>query len=48
MTTDCHSSINYRDIDSILETFDYNKSYLIAMLQKVQEIYKYLPEDAMT
>ena len=36
------------DIDSILETFDYNKSYLIAMLQKVQEIYKYLPEDAMT
>lgn len=48
MTVDCHSSINYRDIDSILETFDYNKSYLIAMLQKVQEIYKYLPEDAMT
>ncbi|MCD8377489.1 MAG: NAD(P)H-dependent oxidoreductase subunit E [Candidatus Gastranaerophilales bacterium] len=48
MTNGCQSSINYREIDSILEDFDYNKSYLIAMLQKIQEIYKYLPEDAMT
>jgi len=41
-------SIDYGAIDEILKSFDYNKAYLIAMLQKVQEIYKYLPEDAMT
>ena len=42
------TAIDYREIDKILESYDYNKSYLIAMLQRVQEIYKYLPEDAMT
>lgn len=34
-------------LDEILKKYDYNKSYLIAMLQEVQSIYKYLPEDAM-
>lgn len=42
------TAIDYREIDKILESYDYKKSYLIAMLQRVQEIYKYLPEDAMT
>ena len=42
------TAIDYREIDRILESYDYKKSYLIAMLQRVQEIYKYLPEDAMT
>lgn len=42
------TKIDYREIDKILEKYDYNKSYLIAMLQNVQEIYRYLPEDAMT
>ena len=35
-------------LDEIIEAYGGNKSYLIAMLQKVQGIYKYLPEDAMT
>lgn len=35
-------------LDEIIESYGGNKSYLIAMLQKVQGIYKYLPEDAMT
>ena len=42
------TSIDFRAIDKILEKYDYKKSYLIAMLQSVQEIYKYLPEEAMT
>ena len=47
MTTSCQS-VDYCKIDEILKSHNYNKSYLIAMLQGVQEIYKYLPEDAMT
>ena len=39
---------NFQDVDEILRSFDYNKAYLIAMLQKVQAIYKYLPEEVMT
>ena len=35
-------------LDEIIQSYGAKKSYLIAMLQKVQEIYKYLPEDAMT
>jgi len=42
------SAIDFRAIDKILEKYEYKKSYLIAMLQSVQEIYKYLPEEAMT
>ena len=42
------SKIDFKVIDDILKSFDYQKSYLIAMLQKVQEVYRYLPEDAMT
>lgn len=34
-------------LDKILEQFEYKKSNLIAILQKVQEEYRYLPEDAM-
>ena len=35
-------------LDEIIQSYGAKKSYLIAILQKVQEIYKYLPEDAMT
>lgn len=35
-------------LDDIIQSYGAKKSYLIAMLQKVQEIYKYLPEEAMT
>ena len=43
-----NTAIDFRAIDKILEKYEYKKSYLIGMLQAVQEIYKYLPEDAMT
>ena len=43
-----NTAIDFRAIDKILEKYEYKKSYLIAMLQAVQEIYKYLPEEAMT
>ncbi len=41
------TSIDTRKLDEIMESYDYNKSNLIAILQKVQEVYRYLPEDAM-
>ena len=42
------TAIDFREIDKILEKYEYKKSYLIAMLQSVQELYRYLPEEAMT
>ncbi len=35
-------------LNSILKKFGYKKSNLIAILQNVQEVYRYLPEDALT
>ena len=43
-----NSKVDFVALEEILKSFDYKKSYLIAMLQKVQAIYKYLPEEAMT
>ena len=40
--------INITDVDKILEAYEYKKSNLIAILQKVQEKYSYLPEKVMT
>ena len=48
MTETTKESIDFKVIDGILKSFEYKKSYLIAMLQKVQEVFRYLPEDAMT
>ena len=48
MTETTKERIDFKVIDDILKSFEYNKSYLIAMLQKVQEVFRYLPEDAMT
>ena len=42
------TKVDFKALDEILKSFDYKKSYLIAMLQKVQAIYRYLPEEAMT
>ena len=42
------TAIDFRVIDEILAKYDYKKSYLIAMLQSVQEKFRYLPEEAMT
>lgn len=43
-----NSPVDKGKLDEILKKYDYQKSYLIAMLQEVQGIYKYLPEEAMT
>ncbi len=40
--------INTGKLDEIISAYDAKKSNLIAILQKVQEIYRYLPEEAMT
>ena len=40
--------IDFSKIDDILNSYNYEKSSLIAILQKVQELYKYLPEEAIT
>ncbi len=34
-------------LDEIINSYDAKKSNLIAILQKVQEVYRYLPEEAM-
>ncbi len=46
--TETRTKLDFNVLKGILETYEYKKSYLIAMLQKVQEVYKYLPEEAMT
>jgi NADH-quinone oxidoreductase subunit E len=40
---DCKCSL----VDSILSKYDSNKSHLIAVLQEVQNEYKYLPKDVL-
>jgi len=46
--TETSCSIDFKTIDGILEKYEYKKSYLIAMLQNVQEHFRYLPKEAMT
>lgn len=48
MTTENQSQINFKKIDEIMAAYEYKKSNLIAILQQVQEVYTYLPEEAMT
>ena len=48
MGVESPAGINTAKLDEIIQSYGGKKSYLIAMLQKVQEIYKYLPEEAMT
>jgi len=39
--------IDTSKLDAIIDQYEGKKSNLIAILQKVQEVYRYLPEDAM-
>lgn len=48
MTTENQSKISFEKIDEIMAAYGYKKSNLIAILQQVQELFTYLPEDAMT
>ena len=48
MSQQTHAGIDYSKVDEILSSYEYKKSNLIAVLQKVQEEFRYLPLDAMT
>jgi len=39
--------VDFRKIDEILQECNYEKSHLIAILQKVQAVYRYLPTEAL-
>ncbi|MGN1125370.1 MAG: NAD(P)H-dependent oxidoreductase subunit E [Candidatus Gastranaerophilaceae bacterium] len=47
MMTGSQPKIDFSKIDEIIAECGGKKSNLIAILQKVQEVYRYLPEDAM-
>ena len=47
MSVGSSHKISTTKLDEILSTYDFKKSNLIAILQKVQEEYRYLPEEAM-
>lgn len=48
MSTQCPGKVDIKKVDEIIQSFGAKKSNLIAILQKVQEVFRYLPEDAMT
>jgi len=48
MTTDCQANIDYKKVDEIIDSYGGKKSNLIAILQKLQELFRYLPMDVMT
>ena len=47
MSVENPHKIDTSKLDKIMSEYDYKKSNLIAILQKVQEVFRYLPEDAM-
>ena len=47
MTTDGQKKVDIAVLDKIIAECGGDKSHLIAMLQKVQKVYRYVPEDAM-
>ena len=47
MSVKSSRKIDTTKLDQIIESYDSKKSNLIAILQKVQEEYRYLPEDAL-
>ncbi len=44
----CESKIDLKKVDEIINSYGAKKSYLIAMLQRVQEEFRYLPIEALT
>ncbi|MBP3924973.1 NAD(P)H-dependent oxidoreductase subunit E [bacterium] len=48
MSVEISHKIDTSRLDSIMAEYGYKKSNLIAILQKVQEVFRYLPEDSMT
>lgn len=47
MSVENPHKIDTAKLDEIIQSYGCKKSNLIAILQKVQEVYRYLPEDAM-
>ncbi len=47
MSVENPHKIDTSKLDEIINSYECKKSNLIAILQKVQEVYRYLPEDAM-
>jgi NADH-quinone oxidoreductase subunit E len=47
-TAICESQRKFEKVNEIVAHYEYKKSNLIAILQKVQESYRYLPEEIMT
>ncbi len=47
MNTINSRKVSTNKLDEILNYYEYKKSNLIAILQKIQEEYRYLPEEAM-
>lgn len=47
MTIDSLHKVDTSKLDEIINQYGGKKSNLIAILQKVQEVYRYLPEEAM-
>ena len=47
MSAENSHKIDTSKLDEIIQSYDCKKSNLIAILQKVQEVYRYLPEDAL-
>ena len=47
MSTQSPSKIDFAKVEEIINTYGAKKSNLIAILQKVQEVFRYLPEDVM-
>lgn len=46
--TEMQCDFDLKQIDEILESFDYDKTNLIRILQKIQSVYRYLPKEIMT
>lgn len=40
--------VDLKQVDEILQSFEYKKTNLISILQKIQSIYKYLPQEVIT
>ncbi len=48
MSTQTSEGINFKKVDDIINSCGSKKSNLIAILQRVQEEFRYLPQDAIT
>ena len=48
MVTQTRDASDWQKVDSIIEKYEAKKSNLIAILQNIQEEFRYLPEDILT